>query len=163
MLFVIWVLRAMSWRICRQTCEIHRFVAVSCLLSMSPCVRCYILPYTLLPAPVRQLYVAQLIAGQRCQAAGVFAARKRNRLASVLCPLQSLVRELSPNHAELPGNRAKVSALFVALSPRKIRGERGLVLLLHSSCCCACCVSCALTAHYSLSLPSLCLLPPNPL
>ena len=60
MLFVIWVLRAMSWRICRQTCEIHRFVAVSCLLSMSPCVRCYILPYTLLPAPVRQLYVAQL-------------------------------------------------------------------------------------------------------
>ena len=34
-------------------------MAVSCLLSMSPCVR-YVLSYSLLPAPARQLYVAQL-------------------------------------------------------------------------------------------------------
>ena len=40
--------------------EIHHFMAVSCLLSMSPCVRCYALTYSLLTAPVRQLCVAQL-------------------------------------------------------------------------------------------------------
>ena len=39
--------------------EIHRFMAVSCLLSISPCVRFDVPPYSLLPAPVRQLYVAQ--------------------------------------------------------------------------------------------------------
>ena len=48
--------------------------------------------------------------------------------------------------------RTSYSALFVVLGPRDIHGERGLILLLHSSCC-ACCVSCALTAHCFLSLP----------
>ena len=44
----------------------------------------------------------------RWRAAGVFAATKRNRFASFLCPRETLVCELTPNHVELTGGRARV-------------------------------------------------------
>ena len=45
---------------------------------------------------------------QRWRAAGVFAARKRDRFARQLCPRESLVWELIPNHVELSGDRVRV-------------------------------------------------------
>ena len=52
-----------SWRICRKhvkfTVSWPSLVSYQCLHAYA-CVRCYVLPYSLPPAPVRQLYVAQL-------------------------------------------------------------------------------------------------------
>ena len=55
----VWVLSYHIIKNLRKTYDIHHFMAVSSLLSTSPRVHCYVLPYSLRPAPVRQLYVAQ--------------------------------------------------------------------------------------------------------